>query len=74
MNKHFITVYIRRKLFTKFVKNAKKEGLVGRSTGHLWKIQSFTKRGGGMQALKRGARDLTGENLKVVWAEFSTLS
>jgi len=24
--------------------------------------------------LERGARKLTGENLKVVWAEFSTLS
>jgi len=28
----------------------------------------------GKMALKRGARYLTGENLEVVWAEFSTLS
>ncbi len=26
------------------------------------------------RVLERGARKLTGENLKVVWAEFSTLS
>jgi hypothetical protein len=35
---------------------------------------TLTKEEGSVQWNSRGARYLTGENLKVVWAEFSTLS
>ncbi len=61
------------------IKNKKKPWKKGASIGHITNLkqsilETFDIYGPNKKKLDRGSQYLKGENLKVVWAEFSTLS